>query len=131
MKALKFLTLLTIVVGAGLLAGTPVAHASQGGGEGRSGDPSWSDNPGYITVKGTNRHSILKAKTPVHYRICMHHGGGTMTVVHDGQTTPMHGGNCSDFEASNIDVEGTDAEGAATGDFGPVETSGHHRSHHH
>ncbi len=122
MKALKYLTLLSVVVGAGLLAGTPAADAAHGGGEGRSGDPNWSDNPGYFTVEGTNRHSIVKAKKPVHYRICMHHGGGTTTVIHDGQTTPMHGGNCTDFVASNIDIEGTDADGSATGDFGPVET---------
>ena len=130
-KALKYLTLLSVVVGAGLLAGTPAADAAHGGGEGRSGDPNWSDNPGYFTVEGTNRHSIVKAKKPVHYRICMHHGGGTTTVIHDGQTTPMHGGNCTDFVASNIDIEGTDADGSATGDFGPVETQGHHMPHMH
>ncbi len=69
MKALKYLALLSIVVGAGVLAGTPVAHAAHGGGEARLGDLSWSDNPGYITVKGTNRHSILKAKTPTHCQL--------------------------------------------------------------
>ena len=130
MKALKYLTLLSVMVGAGLLAGTPVANSAHGGGEARSGDSNWSDHPGYFTVKGTDKHSVLKAKTPVHYRICMHHGGGTTTVIHDGQSTPMHGGSCTDFVASNIDVEGTDDAGDASGDFGPVATSGHWMSHH-
>ncbi len=131
MRTLKYLTLLSVMVGAGLLAGTPVANSAHGGGEARSGDPSWSDNPGYFTVKGTDKHSVLNAKTPVHYRICMHHGGGTTTVIHDGQSTPMHGGSCTDFVASNIDDAGTDADGSATGDFGPDETRRHHVSHHH
>ena len=130
MKMLKYLTVLSVVVGVGLLAGTPVANAAHGGGEGRSGDVNWSDNPGYFSVKGTNKHSIIKAKAPIHYRICMHHGGGTTTVIHDGQSTPMHGGNCTDFVASNIDVEGTDTAGDASGDFGPVATIGHSMSHH-
>ena len=130
MRTLKYLTLLSVVVGAGLLAGTPVAYASHAhhGGDREYNALHHGGDSGQFTVKGTNTHSIVKANKPVHYRICMHHGGGTTTVIHDGQSTPMHGGNCTDFEASNIDVEGTDADGSASGDFGPVE---HHHHHNH
>ncbi len=131
MKTLKCLTLLSVVVGVGVLVGTPVAYAAHGGGDARSGDVNWSDNPGYFSVKGMNKHPIVKAKAPVHYRICMHHGGSTTTVIHDGRSTPMHGGSCTDFVASNIDVEGTDDAGDASGDFGPVATSGHWMAHAH
>ncbi len=140
MKTLKYLTLLSVVVGAGLLAGTPVAYAHHGGEEreynvlhhgGASLGDYHGDDSGQFTVKGTNKHSVLKSNDPMHYRVCHHHGSGTMTVIHDGQTTPLHEGNCSDFQASDIDVEGTDAEGSASGDFGPVETRSHHMSHHH
>ena len=129
MKTLKYLTLLSVVVGAGLLAGTPVAYAHHGDREYhllRNG----ADDSGQFTVKGTDTHSILKAKTTFHYRICTRHGGGTMTIIHDGQSTPMHGGNCTDFEASNIDVKGTDANGSASGDFGLVDRHQHHHHHH-
>ncbi len=117
MKTSKILTFLFIVFGTVLSAGAPVAYAGHaatsnvaitGYGLGHPGHDVFIKTVGHFSIHGTSKHSVIKSKDPKHYRICNQPGSGTMKVTHDGQTTLLEANNCSDFNASDINVEGVD-----------------------
>jgi hypothetical protein len=125
------LTLLCIVVGIGSWTGAPVAyahheasghahHEARGHGDHmHESHTHQSADAGHFAVDGTSKHSVLKSKDVKDYRVCSHHGSGPMKVTHDGQTTILDARNCSDFAASDIDVEGKDGT-SASGHYHPI-----------